>query len=408
MAAALLFGLAPAWLGASLRPRSRTRPALLAVQVALCAVLLSGAALLARTVERLARVDTGFRHEQLIVLATGLESSGASDEQARGLLAALTERVAGAPGVERVARTSVLPYSESFGVRLADGRTKEGVNAGCSEVSAGFFETLGVPLLAGRGFTNADEARMRTAIVNEALAERLWPGENPIGKQLKILPTLRAERKDLMQPFEVIGVVRNFGGRGFGSEREPYLAIAAPAGRRSRLVVRHAGAAGPLAAELERRARELDRRFLPVAAPYRDRIAVKFRTSRVAAALAGALAALCLLLATVGVYGVAAYHVSERRREIGIRMALGAQPREILAGVLLGNLRVVGIGAAVGVVGAAISGRLLTSLLYGTRPADPLALAAAVVVLAVTSALASWGPASRAAKVDPAITLRHE
>jgi predicted permease len=413
VAVALLFGLAPAWLAArqgvaGLRPRSRARPVLLAVQVALCAILLSGAALLGRTVERLRRVDTGFRYEQLLVLATGLDSSGASDEQARPLLAALTERVAGAPGVESVARASVIPYSESFGVRLADGRTKEGVNSGCNEVSAGFFETLRVPLLAGRAFAPADEARMSTAIVNESLAQRLWPGENPIGKQVRILPTLRAERKDLMRPFAVIGVVRNFGGRGFGTESEPYLAIAAPASRRSRLVIRHAGAPGPLASEIGKRARELDRRFLPAAAPYRDRIAAKFRSARVSAAIAGALGTLCLILATVGVYGVAAYNVSQRRREIGIRMALGAHPREILAGVLIGNLRVVCAGAAVGIVGAAISGRLLTGLLYGTPPADPIALAAAVVVLALTSALATWGPASRAAKVDPAMTLRHD
>jgi hypothetical protein len=307
-----------------------------------------------------------------------------------------------------VARASVIPYSESFGVRLADGRTKEGVNAGCNEVSAGFFETLGVPLLAGRAFAAADEARMSTAIVNESLAQRLWPGENPIGKQVRILPTLRAERKDLMRPFEVVGVVRNFGGRGFGTESEPYLAIAAPAGRRSRLVIRHAGAGRPLASEIGRRARELDRRFLPVAAPYRDRIAAQFRSARVSAAIAGTLATLCLILAAVGVYGVAAYNVSQRRREIGIRMALGARPREILAGVLAGNLRVVCAGAAAGIVGAAVSGRLLTKLLYGTKPADPLALAAAVVVLALTSALAAWGPARRAAKVDPAITLRHD
>ena len=410
MAVALLFGLAPAWLaarqgGSGLRPRSRARPVLLAVQVALCAILLSGAALLGRTVERLRRVDTGFRYEQLLVLATGLD---ASDEQTRALLAALTERVAGAPGVESVARASVIPYSESFGVRLADGRTKEGVNAGCNEVSAGFFETLGVPLLAGRRLTPADEARMSTAIVNESLAQRLWPGENPIGKQVRILPTLRQERKDLMRPFEVIGVVRNFGGRGFGTEGEPYLAIAGPASRRSRLVIRHAGAPGPLASEIGRRARELDRRFLPVVTPYRDRIAVRFRSARVAAAIAGALGSLCLILAAVGVYGVAAHNVSQRRREIGIRMALGARPREILNGVLAGNLRVVCAGAVVGVVGAAIFGRLLTGLLYGTPPADPISLAAAVVVLAVTSAVATWGPASRAAKVDPAITLRHD
>ncbi|MGH9721909.1 MAG: ADOP family duplicated permease [Bryobacteraceae bacterium] len=418
--AAMLFGLAPALSaardgatsglreGARATSTRRTRSLLLAAQVALCAILLSGTALLVRALDRVRHVDTGFQHEKVIVMSTGLESSGVSDEQARGLLLALEERVGGLPGVESVARANVIPYGESFGVRVADGRTKEGVNAGFNEASANFFEILRIPMLYGRSFTRADEARKDSVIINDAAAQRLWPGESALGKTLQILPTLRVERKDLMHPLEVIGVVRNFGGRGFGSEREPYICIASPGVRRSRLLIRHSRAPGPLLVELPKRTREIDRRFLASAAPYSATIANKFRSADLSAAIASILGTLSLMLACVGIYGVAAYNVSQRTREVGVRMALGARPQAILAMVLKQNLRTVVIGAAVGIAGAVGFARLLTNLLYGVKPTDPMALLTTIAILLATSALATWGPARRASRVDPAITLRHE
>jgi putative ABC transport system permease protein len=263
-------------------------------------------------------------------------------------------------------------------------------------------------LLSGRAFTSADESRADSVIINEAAAQRLWPGESPLGKTIQILPTLRAERKDLMRPLEVVGVVRNFGGRGFGTEREPYACLASRGSRRSTLLVRHSGDAGSLSVELSTRAKQIDRRLMPSAMTYGATIANAFRSADISAGIASVLGAISLLLACVGIYGVAAYNVSQRRREVGVRMALGARPEAILGMILKQNLRTVMVGGVFGIGGAIGFARLLASLLYGVQPTDPIALLATIAVLFGTAALASLGPARRASRVDPAITLRHE
>jgi predicted permease len=408
VAAALLFGLAPA-LGA-VRPSSglregsrvtstgRLRAILLAAQVALCAVLVSGTALLVRALDYVRHLDAGFRYEQVIVMSTGLDASGATDEQARALLAPLVERINGWPGVESVAYATVVPFGNVVNsTSVLDSRTNERVSVGFNEISANFFATLRIPLVAGRAFTSADESRKDTAIVNEAAAERLWSGESPLGKTLPLTP-----------PREVIAVARNFGTRGFGSERDPYVWVASKGRRNSRLLIRHAGDAGPLLVELPKHAREMDNRYLASAAPYSDTIAGALRSADVSAAIAGVLGALSLILACVGIYGVAAYNVSQRTREVGVRMALGAQPQAILAMILQQNLRAVLIGAVLGIAGAIGFGRLLTSFLFGLKPTDPLAILVTIAILFGMSAFATWGPARRASRVDPAITLRHE
>jgi len=174
------------------------------------------------------------------------------------------------------------------------------------------------------------------------------------------------------------------------------------------LLLRYSGNAAPFAVELPRMAREIDRRFLASVAPFSETVAKAFRGANVSASVASVLGGLSLLLACVGIYGVAAYNVSQRTREVGIRIALGALPRSILAMVLKQNLWMVAVGGVVGIAGALAFGRLLTNLLYGMAPSDPFALAAALAILFATSALAAWGPARRASRVDPAITLRHD
>jgi len=160
--------------------------------------------------------------------------------------------------------------------------------------------------------------------------------------------------------------------------------------------------------ELLKLARQIDRRLQVSAAPYEDTVARARRVANVSAGIAAVLGTLSLLLACVGIYGVAAYNVSKRRREIGVRLALGARPQAILNLILGQNLRAVVVGAVIGIAGAVAFGRLLTSLLYGLEPSDPVALSATIAVLFATAVLATWGPARRAARVDPAITLRHE
>lgn len=406
--AALLFGLAPAFsairdasggdfrLGNRATPSGRIRALLLATQVALCTILLTGTALLARSLDRIRHVDIGLPQDKLLVMSTRFDASGLNPGQGRALLAALTERTAALPGVESVALASRIPFGEQCNASAQDPATRERVPVTMHEVSENFFETLRVPLLAGRNFTRSDAGR-NSVILSDAAARRFWPGENPIGKTLLLTSTS-----------QVIGIVRNFGTAGFGSERDVYQLVESSGRCDNLLVIRHAGNPGALLAELPKQARGLDRRFILSAAPYSEIIAKAHRSSDLAAAVASVLGGLSLLLACVGIYGVASYGVSQRTRELGIRAALGARPLEILTMVLRQNLRTVTLGSVLGIAGAIGFGRLLTSLLYGVSPADPQALAVTMTVLLVTATLAAWGPARRASRTDPAITLRHE
>jgi len=408
--ATLVFALAPAvaavrqGIAVGLRNTGRTtansrmRPVLLAAQVALCAILLSGTALLVRALDRVRQMDAGFRYDGVITLTTGLDASGLEGVQARGLMRSFADRAATLPGVESVAWAATLPLGNANNSTvIRHPKTKEQWTAGNHHVSANFFEVLNVPVVAGRGFTKAEEQGPSGVIVSQATAERLWPGESPVGQTL-----------DIGEPAEVVGVVRNFETREFGSKQNPGIWKAFAGDANTRLLIRHRGDAAPLLLELPKLARQIDRRLQVSAAPYEDTIARARRAANVSAGIAGVLGMLSLLLACVGIYGVAAYNVSKRRREIGVRLALGARPQAILNLILGQNLRAVVAGAVIGIAGAVAFGRLLTSLLYGLEPSDPIALSATIAVLFATAVLATWGPARRAARVDPAITLRHE
>jgi len=407
----VLFGLAPAWsavrdaVANGLREGGRTtsggrmRTVLLAAQVALCAVLVSGAALLVRAMGEVRDLEAGFRHEDVILLSPGLDSSGLNEEQARGVLQPLVERLRSLPGVVSVAYASVIPLSNSFdSTSLPHPTSKERVVLGYNQVSANFFDTLRIPVVAGRGFTAADEGRTDAILITEAAAERLWPSESAVGKSL----TLQGRN------VEVLGVVRNFSTRELGPAHELHLYIPSRGTQSVRLLIRHSGAREALMAELPKAARESDRRLMASVTPYSENVKRARESAAVTASVAGVLGMLALLLACVGIYGVAAYNVSQRSREIGVRMALGAQPLAILQMVLRQNMRTVLIGGVLGIAGAIAFARLLTSLLYGVKPADPLALAGGAAVILLSAAMASWGPARRAASVDPAITLRHD
>ncbi|MBM3755457.1 MAG: FtsX-like permease family protein [Acidobacteria bacterium] len=168
------------------------------------------------------------------------------------------------------------------------------------------------------------------------------------------------------------------------------------------------GLAEPVLAESVRLARAADKRVFPAAAPYRETVEKARGEAAIAATISGALSVLALTLACLGIYGVAAYGVSQRLREIGVRMALGARPLEIVRLIVGQNLRTVCIGAAIGIAGAIGLGRLLIGFLYGVKPTDPLAMAAALVLLAAVATLSTLGPARRASKVDPVVALRYE
>ncbi len=412
----LLLGLAPAVgavrdaVAAGLRDGGRAtsggrlKTLLLGAQVALCATLLSGATLLVRALDTAHRMEPGFRYADVALLAPNINSSGATDAQARGLLAPLIDRIAGLPGVVSVAHTTTPPLGNSFdGSSVEDPKTKRRVGFGFMMVSANFFETLGVPLVMGRGFTPADEIRLDGILVSEALAQRLWPDENPLGKTMAVAGANPA----------VVGVVRNFNTRNLGPVPELQVFVPGKGTRSSYLLIRYDGSNSSvgrdlLLSELPKLAKSIDSRMLAAAAPLERNVDNARRAARVSAAVAGSLSGLALLLACVGIYGVAAYNVSQRTREIGVRMALGARAGEILRMILGQNLRTVLVGAAAGIGGAVMLGSLLASLLYGVKPADPLAMSAAFAILLATATLSTLAPASKAAAVDPSVTLRHD
>ncbi len=410
--AALVSGLAPAWgavrkaaaeglrEGRAVISGSRLRRGLLVVQVALSAVLVSGAMLMVRVADHARRIDPGLSPSHVIHMQLGLGSSGATDEQSRVLVAALGERIAALPGIESVAQSLAVPLGNTNmgmgGIKDPNGAT---FKMGFDRVSPDFHGTLRIPLRAGAGFGPRDGDREgEVAVLNQAAAERLFPGENPLGKPIQ------PGSKTI-----VAGVTGKVTTRQFGSENDPYMWVAAPASRGTRLLIRHAPGAGEaLLAVLPALARQQDKRFVATAAPYSQTVAAALRGVGVAAAIAAVLGALALLLACVGIYGVAAYGVSRHTREIGLRMALGARPAGIFAMVLRQNLRTVGVGVAAGVAGSIGFGQLLKGMLYGLSPTDPVALASALAILTATAVLAVLAPARRASAVDPAITLRED
>lgn len=406
--ATLVFGLAPALHsvrqgvaiglrnGSRSTSSSRMRPVLLAAQVTLCAVLLSGSFLLARALYAVQSMDTGFRYDGVVTLSTGLDSSGLNDAQAKPVLLQFQERLGAMPGVQEVAWAATVPLGNSNNATsVMDPRSKSRVTVAHNAVSANFFELLEIPVVSGRDFTKAEETGGNALIVSQATAERLWPGENALGKTL-----------DVGGIREVVGVIRNYEAKEFGSRQNPGVWIPSAGDLGTRFLIRHQGEASGLLQEIPRMARTLDRRLAVSVAPYATFVDNAKRAAKVTSGVAGVMGGLSLLLATLGIYGVAAYQVAQRRREVGVRMALGATPASILMTVLRQNLRAVLWGAGLGMIAALAFGRLLTSLLYGIEPSDPLALLATITILVGVAVLATLGPARRAAAVDPAITLR--
>jgi predicted permease len=383
------------------RGGQRLRAVLLCAQVALCAILLSGAALLVRAMEESRRADPGFRYQDVVLMNPRLESSGIDNTQAPALLAPLQHRIEGLPGVLSVARTSVVPLGNSFdGTSLPDPNSKQDrIMAGYSLVSANFFDTLGVALVAGRPFIEADEGRQDSIIVSEALAKRLYPNDSAIGKTVPFMN----------KTVEIIGVSRNFNIRELGPVRDLQIFAPSRGTRVSAFLVRHSGGdAAGLIASLPKIARELNRKFLATAAPYEQSIERARRAALVGAYVASGLGALGLLLACVGIYSVAAYNVTQRTREIGIRLALGARSKEVLRLVMGQSLRTVFLGAILGIAGAMFVARAMTALLFGVKPTDPAAMLGATMILLGTALLSTLVPARKATSVDPAITLRHD
>ena len=390
--------------------RHRLRNALVVVQVTLSMVLLIGAGLSLRSMLNAHRVDPGFEPRGLLEASLAPSLQGYDATRAEQFYRQLAERVAALPGVASVATASALPLSFDFNIDAvsAEGQEpsdrKDWPEVDTAQVGPGFFETMRIPILRGRGFDDRDRpGAAPVAIVNQTLAQRFWPGADPIGKRLRF--------ESEPQSREVVGVARSGKYRTLGEAPRPFVyRSAAQTELRDRTVlVRASGAPGALLSALRREIRQLDEK-MPVTAlrPVEEGLGVTLLLPRMGAALFGLFGVLGMILAAVGLYGVMAYMVSQRTREIGIRVAVGAQPRDILRLVLGGGLKLTAAGVALGIVGAIGLTRAIGVLLYGIRPTDPITFIGVAVLLLGTAALACFVPARRAARTDPLIALRHE
>jgi putative ABC transport system permease protein len=403
--------------GASGAGRHYIRRTLVVVEVALAVMLVIGAGLLIRTVYNLTSVDAGFDRSRLVTFSMTLAEPYDPDTRAPAYQR-LLDKLRVAPGVLGAAVMSGLPPNrspEAIPTRIENYTASDGSAVEIVDyyqfVMGEYFETMGVPIVAGRSFEPADAASpARVVIVNETLANRIWKGRNPIGQRVR--PNLSAAIGFGGDSWHtVIGVAKDVkqGGVEKQTGTELYvsldqLAMAPPT---MNVVLRTILPPAALSRTLERLVREVDP-AVPIVR-LRDMESVfaeSIRRPRLLAQLLGAFAGLALLLAAVGTYGVLSYMATERRREIGIRIALGAGRSSVLALVVKQGLQLTIIGVVVGLAGALGLNRLIASVLFGVQPTDPTTLAAVIMTITLVAAGACWLPAWRASRLDPNVVLK--
>ena len=430
--AGLIFGITPAWAASHpmlsnalkgedpfARPGRRVtlRSILIVTQIAMCVVLLSATGLFLRSLQEAARIDIGFRTNGIVSLQVDPRVNGYSAERTVQFLATARQRVAALPGVISVVTTDSIPLnggnrSDSFHavVKPKSSNSAPGLPDPAVElymVTPGYFDVMGIPRLAGRDFTSeAATNSPKVAVVNQAFAQRIFGSENPIGQSVSGGGVT----------YQIIGVVANIKARSIGEETRPVLfrsldqtVASDPAFMGYTFVVRSGGNSAEIVSAARNQIRALD----PAMAVYniqtmQEHLRDAFFLPRLAATLFGVFGAIGLILAAVGLYGVMSYSVSWRTREIGIRMALGAQASQVQQSIVRQALFLTAIAVIMGLPAAFALAKLFTSVLYGIHSDDPVTFAVVPVFLAVVALSACWLPARRAARVDPQIVLRCE
>jgi predicted permease len=379
------------------------RSVLVGVQVAVCMVLLIAAGLLMRGLYLAQTVDPGFEMSGITQAVFDLPSQGYNRARAQAFQGELLARVAALPGVDAVEQAHVTPLSHQF---LGTGFTLEGETENrqfeFNVVSAGYFAMLGMPIVRGRTFTEAEtRSNAQVLVVTESTARKLWPGQDAIGK------TLRGWEKKV---YQVVGVVRDSQASHLGQSDGLFFYVPAGPEEQDRLQLLAHSKGGDAATinGIREAARAMDAALIVDVTKLEDNLEVWRTPSRIVAALSGVLGALALLLASIGVYGVVSYSVSRRVHEIGIRMTLGATGKDVVRLLLRQALRPVVIGALVGVAGCAAVSQVLSNILYGIGSHDPAAFVSMPLFLLGISLLASYLPARRATKIDPVVALRYE
>jgi predicted permease len=422
----LLLGVAPAWaaarplLGSALkgedalaRPGRRwtLRNLLTVAQIAMSVILLSMTGLFLRSLETAASIDIGFRPQDVLSMSVDPRLHGYTPERTVEFLNQLRERVAVLPGAVSAACTDYPPLSmagntESFHVGGGPNSGRNDPGANLTMVTPGYFETMGIARVAGRDFGGETARGPKTAIVNRAFVERVFAGENPIGQQVTGGGVT----------YQIVGVVANVKTTSLGEDLKPVLyrslqqnVGAQPALLGYTLVVHTAGHPAAMKEAVRRQIYALDRSMAVFnEETMEEHVSSAFFLPRLAAMLFGVFGGIGLVLATVGLYGVMSYAVSRRTREIGIRMAMGAQPGTVERLVLRQGLVLTLIAMALGWPAAWMLSKLTASFLYGIHPHDALTFAIVPPFLTVIALVACWIPARRAASIEPMLALRTE
>jgi putative ABC transport system permease protein len=422
----MVFGLAPALQSSRSDPNNalkeggrgatpgrsmrRLRSALVATEFALSLVLLTGAGLMIRTLLRLQEVNPGFNPQDVMTAPIMLpENRYREPLRTAEFFRQLAANLRATPGIEGVGMISHLPMS---GQENRTGIAVEGYEPSSGEptrahhriVSPGYFETMQIPLLEGRLFNERDTPRgTPVLLVNQTMAKKYWRGQSPIGRRVRLGGT------EVWR--EVVGVVGDVKHWGLANQVNPEMYLPAeqtPTGFMN-VVVRSSRGLTAVAAAMRAQLQALDEdQPMPTLATMEEVIAQSIASRRFLMVLLGIFAGAAILLAAVGTYGVMSYAVSQRRDEIGIRMALGAEPRDIFRLVIRQGMSLTLAGVATGLAGAFWLSKFLADMVFGVPPKDPLTFAGVATLLAFVSLAACWVPARRASKVDPMVALRYE
>jgi putative ABC transport system permease protein len=394
----------------------RLRRGLMAVEMALALVLLIGAGLMMRTLQQLTQVETGIRTDHLLTARFTLAGEDWTAPRRRGFYGELLARAKALPGVSHTALAFSLPIDGSnwnsifiVGDKPIPERAKL-PSAAFTPVSSGYFETMGMRLVRGRLFGSTETSDSpKVIVINETLARRLWPGEDAVGKRLK---QGWPETPEQFAPWrEIVGVVSDVKFNGISNETplQVYLPLVHDGPRSLALVVRTATRPSSLAPAVEAIVRSLDK-DLPLfqVRTMDEMLDASIARERMSMLIFVVFAVVALTLASVGLYGVVAHGVTERTHEIGVRLALGADRRDVLALVVRQGFSMAIVGAVVGLGAAFALSRWLEGLLFGVTPTDPMTFAAVVTTLLAVALLACCVPAWRAARLDPTLALRSE
>jgi len=399
--------------------RQFARRGLVTAQVAFAVMLVIGAGLLVQTVYNLTRIDAGFDRSRLVTFSMTLPMANSDPDTRAQAYQRILDRLRSVPGVQGTAAMSGLPPNRTPDAIATpienyvsdDGKPVEIIDY-YQFVMGDYFGTMGIPIVAGRGFERTDNAsRGKVAIVNEALAKRIWKGQNPIGQRLRPPAGLFGASDEAWHT--VIGVAKDVRQRGVerpaGTELYVSLDQHGVSPPNMNLVMRTTLPAASLSGTIERVVQEVDAAVPVVRLRDMDSVfAESIRRPRLLAQLLGAFAGLALLLAAIGTYGVLSHMATERRREIGIRVALGAGRFSVLTQIMKQGLEVTALGVAIGLAGALVVNRLIGSLLFGVQPTDIATIALVITTITAVAVVASWVPAWRASRVDPNVVLRDE